>query len=173
MPLFPPDTPVTVEVDGRPLAAYVRAFAAGGRVFAPVSPLLEQLADRLWFEGSTLVIERAGRRVRVALGKGFSGDLNALYVPAGPVLRALGASVRYEPAARRLEVRLPAAGGIASPTPFNPQAPLIAPNPVFTPLPIPTPRPIWTGSPLPRRTPLPQPPGTSTTLPAAPPSTRT
>ncbi len=172
MPLFPPGTPVTVSVNGRPLAAYARAYASGGRIFAPVSPLLTQLADRVWLEGKTLVIERAGRRVRVQLASVSSGDFDALYVAAGPVLRALGATVLYEAAARRLDVRLPAHAALSSPTPFNPAAPAIAPNPVFTPSPAPTPRPVWTGSPLPRRTPLPQPPGTSTTLPGAPPSTR-
>jgi hypothetical protein len=158
VPLFPPETPVTVLIDGRPLAAYVGAYVAGGRVFAPVSPLLTGLADRVWFDGGTLVIERGQRRVRVQLVPPRPAELNGTYVAAGAVLRALGASVRYEPASHRLIVRLPARGALASPTPFNPAAASAPPSTVFTPSPPSTPRPIWTGSPLPRRTPLPMPP---------------
>jgi hypothetical protein len=117
-----------------------------------------RVADRLWFEGATLVLERDGRRVRVPLSAASAARLGAAYVMVGPVLRALGASVRYDAAAARLIVSVSAHAGVASPTPFNPAAPSIAPNPVFTPFEAPTPRPGWTGSPLPRRTALPQPP---------------
>jgi len=161
VPLFPPDASVTVIVDGRPLAAYARAYESAGRVYAPVAPLLTRLADRFWFDGDTLVIERAGRRVSVALEPRFRGELDGTYVPAGPVLRALGAGVRYDPAARRLAVTLPKAGALASPSPFDPSRGEVAPNPVFTPVAPPTPRPVWTGSPLPRRTALPYPPRTA------------
>jgi hypothetical protein len=147
-----------VVIDGRPLAAYGRAYLAGGRVFAPVAPLLTRLADGFWFEGETLVVERAGRRVRVRLAPVFSSQLAGAYVPAGPVLRALGASARYEQSGHRLIVSVPLRAVVASPTPFNPALPSIAPSAVFTPMPAATPRPIWTGSPLPRRTALPLPP---------------
>lgn len=149
---------MTVLIDGRPLAAYVGAYVAGGRVFAPVSPLLTRLADRVWFEGNTLVIERGGRRVRVQLAPPLADELNGTYVAAGPILRALGASVRYEPSGHRLIVKLPSRIILASPTPFNPAAASAPPSAVFTPTPASTPRPLWTGSPLPRRTPLPLPP---------------
>jgi hypothetical protein len=162
VPLFPPDTSVTVLVDGRPLAAYVRAYESDGRVYAPVAPLLTRLADRFWFEGNTLVIERGARRISVRLEPRFRGELEGTFVPAGAVLRALGADVRYDPATRRLAVRLPAQSVVASPTPFDPAQRAATPNPVFTPAPPPTPRPVWTGSPLPRRTALPYPPRDAT-----------
>lgn len=158
MPLFPPGAPVTVIVEGRPLAAYVHAFLAGGRVYAPVSPLLVRLADRVWSEGDVLVIERGSVRVRVRLAPAVPLALDAAYVEVGPVLRAIGASVRYEAAAHRLVVHVGARTIIATPTPFDPTAPSVAPSPVFTPTVPPTPRPLWTGSPLPRRTALPEPP---------------
>ena len=150
-------------LDGRPLAAYVRAYAAGGRVYAPVSPLLTSIADRAWLEGKSLVLERDGRRVRVELPAGAADQLDAAYVMVGPPLRALGASLRYEPSGHRLFVTTRAHGAVATPTPFNAAAPEVAPNPVFTPSAAETPRPVWSGSPLPRRTPLPAPqvsPGT-------------
>jgi hypothetical protein len=158
VPTFPPPTPVSIVVDGRPLAAYVRAYAFEGRIYAPVSPLLTRLADRIWYEGDSLVIQRANTRVRVALTHGLVGQLNGDFVAVGPVLRALGASVRYEPSARRLIVSISPRTLVASPTPFNPNAPSASPGAVFTPTTPPTPRPVWTGSPLPRRTPLPAPP---------------
>jgi hypothetical protein len=157
VPLFPPATPVTVLVDGHPLAAYERAYVAGGRVFAPVSPLLTRLADRVWFEGDTLVVERGTRRVRIPLAPASAGQLGAAYVMVGPVLRALGASVRYEPALRRVTVSTPLPAAVASPTPFNPGAPSVSPSAVFTPAEPATARPVWTGSPLPRRSALPLP----------------
>jgi hypothetical protein len=145
---------VSIVVDGHPLAAYVRAYAFAGRVYAPVSPLLTRLADRVWSHGDTLVIQRGDVRVRVVLAPTLPGQLGGDFVAVGPVLRALGASVRYDPAARRLIVRVPPRSTIASPTPFNPNAPSVRPSAVFTPPESATPRPVWTGSPLPRRTPL-------------------
>ena len=158
MPLFPPPTPVTVLVDGRPLAAYERAYVARGRVFAPVSPLLTRVVDRLWFDG-----QHDGARARRAarsraLPPAAAARLENAYVMVGPVLRELGIAVRYEAAGQRLSVSTPGHGAVASPTPFNPAAPTVAPSAVFTPAEPSTPRPLWTGSPLPRRTPLPHPP---------------
>jgi hypothetical protein len=147
-----------VLIDGRPLAAYKHSYLAGGRVFTPVAPLLTRFADRIWFEDETLVLERAGRVVRVHVASAFPGTLNSTFVPAGPVLRALGASVHYQPTMHRLIVSTSARIVVASPTPFNPALPSVAPIEVFTPTPPVTPRPIWTGSPLPRRTALPFPP---------------
>ncbi len=159
VPLFPP-APVAVSIDGRPVAAYVRAYLAGGRVFAPAAPLLTLLADRIWFDGDTLVAQRGQRRVRIRLTPGSSGQLGGTYIAAGPALRALGATVHYEPGTHRLFVSTSARVVVASPTPFNPAVPSVAPSAIFTPTPTATPRPIWTGSPLPGRTPLPlsQPP---------------
>jgi hypothetical protein len=158
VPTFPPPTPVSIVVDGRPLAAYVRAYAFEGRVYAPVSPLLTRLADRVWSQGDELVIQRGNVRIRVALAHSLAGQLNGDFVAVGPVLRALGASVRYEPSGRRLIVRVPPRAVVESPTPFDPNAPSVRPSAVFTAPVSPSPRPAWTGSPLPRRTPLPAPP---------------
>lgn len=155
---FPPTAAVSVWIDGRPLVGYLHAYVSDGRVFAPVDPMITRLADRIWFDGEdTLVIERAGRVVRVHLAPRERTELDATYVPIGPVLRALGDSVRYEPKGRRVEVRTPPKI-VTSPTPFNPLVPSVAPSAVFTPAESPTPRPVWTGSPLPRRTPWPVPP---------------
>ncbi|MBV8530893.1 MAG: hypothetical protein JO104_06215 [Candidatus Eremiobacteraeota bacterium] len=157
MPLFPPGTPVTVLLDGRPLASYEPAVLAHGRVLVPVSPLLTRAADRLWFDGDTLVLERAGRRVRVRMAAASVTQLDSAYVAAGPVLRALGVPVRYDPMMHRLVVSTPPQA-VGSPTPFNAALPSVVPTAVFTPPQQATPRPIWTGSPLPRRTALPLPP---------------
>ncbi|HTX58918.1 MAG TPA: hypothetical protein VMH02_04505 [Verrucomicrobiae bacterium] len=155
MPVFPPGTPVALILDGRPVVAYVQAYLASGRVYAPVEPLLTRLADRLWFDGNVLVIERNGRRVRVALSRGNPQVPDAAYVAIGPLLRALGASVSYVPQRRSLEIRTERGARFATPSPYDAAAPSVAPRAVFTPQPVPTPRPAWTGSPLPRRTPLP------------------
>jgi hypothetical protein len=147
-----------VSIDGRPLPAYVRAYLSDGRVYAPVAPLLIRLADRFWFEGDALIVERGDCRVRIALIPPYRGELAGTYVPAGPILRALGVVVRYDAPSHRLMVTVSARRVVASPTPFNPAVPSVAPSAVFTPTPPTTPRPIWTGSPMPRRTGLPFPP---------------
>lgn len=152
VPVFPPPAPVTMLVDGRPLATYFRAYVVDGRVFAPLEPLLLRLADRAWIEGSTLVIERDGRSVRVLLPGGDRSE--GAYVEAGPLVRRLGDAIVYDGRRRVLEVWTPG-GTVAAPTPYNASLPSAAPSTVFTPQPVPTPRPIWTGPPLPRRTPLP------------------
>ncbi|HEY2475906.1 MAG TPA: hypothetical protein VGI19_14045 [Candidatus Cybelea sp.] len=155
MPLFPPETPVTILFNGRPLRSYVQAYIRDGRVFAPADPLLVRLADRIWIEDGTLVVERGTRRVRVPMERTVTDQLNGAYVAVGPVLRAFGASLNFEPQDHRLLVSLPPREIVVTPSPFNPSIPSVAPSAVFTPEPPATPRPVWTGSPLPRRTPLP------------------
>ncbi len=155
MPVFPPGVPVTVRLDGRPLPAYVSAYDADGRVYAPVRPAIALLADRLWFDGNVLVVTRDGRSVRIALAGRAPDALDAAYVPVAALLRALGECVSYSPKERRLDVVSRERGAVAPPTPFDASLPSAAPRAVFTPQPVATPRPVWNGSPLPRRTPLP------------------
>ena len=156
MSVFPPGAPVTVRIDGLAMPSYVRAYVAGGRVFATVRPLLSKVADRLWFEGNVLVIVRDGRTVRVALGARTPDALDSAFVTVAPILRALGETVAYDARDRSLDVRTTRTAGVATPEPGVPQAPPTAPPyPVFTPEPVATPKPVWSGSPLPRRTPLP------------------
>ncbi|HEY1975661.1 MAG TPA: hypothetical protein VGG89_03880 [Candidatus Baltobacteraceae bacterium] len=163
VPVFPPPAPVTMLVDGRPLPAYFRAYVVEGRVFAPLEPVLLRLADRAWIEGSTLVIERDGRSVRVLLPGGKRSE--GAYVAVGPLVRRLGEAVAYDGHRRVLEVWTEAPM-VTAPTPFDATTPTVPPRPVFTPQPEATPRPVWSGPPLPRRTPLPvgkSPPACSTT----------
>lgn len=155
MPLFPLPAPVTIVLDGRPLAAYVGAHVVAGHVYAPVSPLLTRLANRVWFLGNMLVIERGASRVRVRIASEAMAPLNGEVVAVAPILRAIGATVRYEAASHRLIVGTPPRAPVATPSPFHAEAPAVAPRAVFTPAETPTPRPRWTGSPLPRRTALP------------------
>lgn len=149
--------PVEVSLDGRVLPAYVRAYVAAGRIYAPVQPLLARVADRIWFVGGRLVFTRDGRTVSIRLAVRRPDALGGVIVAVAPLLRGLGAQVRYEGRARRLLVSLPREP-VAWPTPFSRSGFQAAPSSVFTPTPIPTPRPHWSGSPLPRRTPLPFPP---------------
>jgi hypothetical protein len=155
VPVFPPPPSVTVVVDGRPLPAYVRAFVERGRVFAGVRPLLIALADRAWYEGNVLVLQRDDRRVRVAIPLGSPEEDDVTYLPVAHLLRALGDRVVYSEHPRTIEISTPQASPVALPSPYSALAPSVRPNPVFTPEPVATPRPQWSGSPLPRRTPLP------------------
>jgi hypothetical protein len=153
VPVIPPQPPVTIWIDGRRLQQYVHAYAAGGRVYAPVSPLLRGLADAVWWDGATLVIRRGNRQLRVVLPSGNWASQQTSFVPVGPMLRFLGDAVTYNARTRRLDVRTAPAEPFESPTPYQPIEQV--PQPVFTPMRSPTPKPVWSGSPLPRRTPLP------------------
>jgi hypothetical protein len=142
-------------LNGRPLPSYVVAYVTDGRVLAPADPLLARLADRIWIEDGTLVVERGPTRIRVPLERRVTDQLDGAYVAVGPVLRAFGASLSYDRKEHRLLVHLAPQESVVTPTPFDPALPSAAPSAVFTPEPPVTPRPVWTGSPLPRRTPLP------------------
>lgn len=157
MLVFPPPTPVELRLDGKPLAAYVHAYVARGRVYAPLRPLFERVASRIWVAGDRVLLERDGHRTSFALARGARANLDATVVPVAEALRALGASVRYESRRRTLEVVLPRGGPVPTALPQRNPA-WLQPHVVFTPAPPVTPRPIWSGSPLPRRTPLPIPP---------------
>jgi hypothetical protein len=146
-----------VLLDGRPVPAYVRAFASAGRTYAPLAPYVTRIAERLWYEGGTLVIERGDRRVRVRLWSVAPDALDREYVPIAPLLRSLGESVRYDARTRTVEVGSAGGPEVATPAPFDANARQVAPRVVFTPAPIATPHPVWHGAATPRRTPLPFP----------------
>lgn len=144
-------------LDGAHVPAYIGAFESRGRVFVPLRPFVTKIADRVWFDGSTLLVERNGRVVRIRSQQRAPDALDHEYVAMAPLARELGGVVRYDPEAHEITVSMPKSAAVAMPTPFNPAVPTVAPAPVFTPVPGETPRPVWTGIPLPRRTPLPYP----------------
>ena len=153
--VFPPAAPVIVVLDGQPVMSYTGAFESEGRVYAPLRPFVTRVADRMFFEGDSLVIVRDGRSVIVRMSAREPDALDHVYVPLAAVLRSLGLGVEYN--AGQVNVRTSLQLVVATPTPFDPSAPFATPNAVFTPIPTPTVRPVWTGAPLPRRTPIPYP----------------
>ncbi|HEY3676599.1 MAG TPA: hypothetical protein VGK84_11465 [Candidatus Tumulicola sp.] len=153
VPVIPPQPPVTIWIDGRRLQQYIHAYVAGGRVYAPVSPLLRRLADAVWWEGSTLVVRRCDRQLRVKIPNGNWASLQTSFVPIAPMVQFLGDAVTYDARTHEVDVRTAPARPLETPTPYAPVQQI--PQPVFTPVASPTPKPVWSGSPLPRRTPLP------------------
>ena len=159
MPVFPPAAPVAVLVDGRPLRSYASAYVQNGHVFVPLAPLVSHLADRSWFEGEVLVLQRDGRSVRVRVSHRDADELEVTFVPARAIFAQLGDDVDYYGRAKQLEIRVRRRAVVALPTPYAAPIVTIVPREIFTPSPGPMPQPAWTGPPLPRRTPLPNPPG--------------
>ena len=163
MAIFPPPQhAVTVVVDGRRVDAYLGAYVENGRVMAPVDPFVTRFATKISYDGKTLVVMRGDRFAQVTLAvRPLPLELQWTYVAVAPVLVTLGATVRYDPLHRVLDIRPPRAAIVATPTPFNPAVPQAEPTTLFTPIPVPTPRPVFTGKPLPRRTPVPWEPAPS------------
>jgi hypothetical protein len=120
-----------------------------------VQPFVTRVADRLWYSGDRLAVQRNGRVVLVRLAQRDPDALQDNFVPLRAVMTALGADVQYDRAQSVVNISLPQHPVVALPTPFDAAAPQVAPTVVFTPTPEATPRPVWSGSPLPRRTPLP------------------
>lgn len=159
--ILPLAAAVTVVLDGCPVRGYTGAFEIGGHVFASVRPYVTRIADRTWFEGDRLAIERGGRIVYVRITRRAPDALDRAFVPLGQILSALGADVGYDGVAHVLDVRIAKGRVVETPSPFDPALPQVGPNVVFTPVPVPTLRPNYTGPALPRRTPLPVTQGTS------------
>jgi hypothetical protein len=142
-------------LNGTVVRSYNPPYVRAGRVMAPLEPFVTSIAGSIEYIGGTLVIRRADRFAQIPMPQEPQpSHFQSTFVQIAPVLRTLGIRVSYDAAQRALIVETPPAA-IATPTPFNPAVPLIAPRAVFTPTPAQTPRPMVTGSPLPRRTPLP------------------
>ncbi len=151
---FPPTAAVTVTYNGQSVRSYNGAISSEGRVYVPVRPYITRLADRVWFDGDTLVMLRGGHTTRVHVRSHHPDALDEVYVPLRLVASALGANVQYVSRAE-IAVTMPPSQKPETPAPFDASVPQVTPHAVFTPIPVPTPRPVWTGAPLPRRTPLP------------------
>jgi hypothetical protein len=142
-------------LNGTVVHSYNAPYVRAGRVMAPLEPFVTSIAASIEYIGGTLVIRRADRFAQIPMRQEpHPSHFQSTFVQIAPVFRTLGIRVSYDAARRALVVQTPSAP-IATPTPFNPAVPLIAPRAVFTPTPAQTPRPAVTGSPLPRRTPLP------------------
>lgn len=152
--VFPPCVAVTVVIDGAPVPAYIGACERDGHVYAPVRPFVTQLADRIHFDGTTLVIERDGAAIRIIADARTPDAFDLPRYALAPIVRALGATLSYDERGRVLRIAThPAA--VMSPSPFDATAPQASPSVVFTPSPVATPKPVWNGPPTPRRTPIP------------------
>jgi hypothetical protein len=150
-----PALAIRVVLDGRPVATNRPAVLVRGRVLVPLVPALTAVVDRVTPVPGGIVLARGSRRVFVALPGIPAVAWDAAYVPAATAFRALGCGVEYRPHLHALEISLPAAVPLVTPTPYDPANPRVPPRPVFTPRPVPTPRPVVTGMPRPRRTPIP------------------
>jgi hypothetical protein len=144
--VFPPSIAVTVVLDGSVIRAYEPAFVRDGRTYAPLDPFVRRCADRIWFDGRSLVVQRGGRTFTMRFAH------MPHVVPLAPLVRGIGGEIAYRKG--RVSVRFPRTA-VVTPTPFDPAAPSSPPRVLFTSAASPTPRPSWDGIPLPRRTPLP------------------
>ncbi|PZR57378.1 MAG: hypothetical protein DLM50_06180 [Candidatus Meridianibacter frigidus] len=153
--IFPPSfIPVTVLFAGSPVHGYNHAYLRRGRVVAPVVPFVSRVADRIEYQGRSMLIHRGTTTARIRIQPTDPHALESTYVEIAPIVRALGLTVTYAAARRELEIRFPRAAAVAPMSASTISPPIPAPPTVFTPEPVTTPRPLYTGSPHPRRTPI-------------------
>lgn len=146
---------LTVVLNGTPVRSYNRPYIARGRVMAPLDPYVTAFARSIEYDGRALIVRLGDVFAQVPMHSAPPpGRYQNTYVALGPIARTLGAHVWYDAASQTVYVQTPRAA-LATPTPFNPAVPAVAPTSVFTPVPAQTPRPVISGTPLPRRTPVP------------------
>jgi hypothetical protein len=146
---------VTIVVNGTIAASSAPARIRAGRVVAPLTPIVVRLVARAAYDPGTATvrIERGGTRMVVPVAF-VENDMP--YVALGPVVRGIGGSAVFDSPTKTLTVLLGPAQTIATPPPFDPALPRVAPTTVFTPSPPPaTPRSTESGVPRPRRTAIP------------------
>ncbi len=143
---------VAVVIDGAIVPSVPTATLAMGRVLGPPE-LIARFATRVqMLDDGELVVERNGR---LCTARAQSGDVLDR-VPLEPLVRCLGGSSVWDERGHTLSITFARSTGVATPAPFDPSAPQVAPTTVFTPEPAsPTPRAIASGSPRPRRTAIP------------------
>jgi hypothetical protein len=152
---------LTVMLDGHPVRSYNRPYIRGGHVMAPLEPYVTDIARTIEYDGRALIVRLGDLFAQVPMQSAPPpGRYQNLYVELAPIARTLGARVWFDAQTQTLYVESPRVA-LATPTPFNPAVPRVAPSAVFTPAPAQTPRPVVSGTPLPRRTPIPvqSPPG--------------
>jgi hypothetical protein len=149
-----PSGVVTIVLNGSIVSGALSARLVAGRVVAPLSPIVVQLATRTAYEPASadVVIERDNRRIVVPVR--FVDDA-VPYVELAPIVRGLGGSVAFDARSKTLVIVLSGGEPIATPSP----APLdlnrtTAPTPSPAPLVI-QPRPPGPSLPRPRRTAIP------------------
>jgi hypothetical protein len=148
-------TVLSVVLNGTVVHSYNAPYVRGGHVMAPLEPFVTSVAASIEYSGGMLVVRRADRFAQVPMQQPLHPEhFESVFVELAPLLRTLGARVSYDAARRALMVEAPS-DPLATPTPFNPAVPSVAPRVVFTPSPVQTERPIVTGTPAARRTPLP------------------
>src|SRR5271165_1799077 len=161
---------VTVLVNGSLVATSLPAQLVDGTVAAPVDPFVRLIARRITADDARgrLTFERDGRCLTVVLGSRSARTRSSteplpiapyvrdgrVIIPLAATARALGAAVRYDAAAKRIEIVLPPLASLSTVAPVASWAPPSGPLATFTPEPTPAPRATLTGVPRPRRTPI-------------------
>jgi hypothetical protein len=139
-------------------------------VMAPLAPIITRFTERAVLDGDTITLVRDGQTCVLRIGSdAFAcngvahvlpvapfGRNGVTFVPLAEVVRALGGAAAYDARTHTAALDVPPATVLATPTPFDPAAPQVAPTVIFTPSPAPaTPPPPVAGSPQPRRTAIP------------------
>lgn len=150
---------VTVVLGGISLPASQPAWLSPeGFVYAPIDPIVRTVAQSVQVDPRDLAVtfEYNGKHVVLRSPGDVIADADGtIYVRLGTVVRDLGGSINFDRVRKVVTIEMPGPSPVATPTPFNPANPSVAPTMVFTPQPVTTPRPVVSGVPQPRRTPVP------------------
>lgn len=147
---------VTIIVNGSIVASVTPARIAGGRVVAPLAPVVVRLAARAAYDpiARTVTLDREGKRIVVPVA--FVDPDGVPFIEVGRVVRQLGGSAAFDAPTKTLAIVLRSADPISTSSPFDPSRPQVQPTTVFTPAPpAATPRVFESDIPRPRRTAIP------------------
>jgi hypothetical protein len=151
---------LSVTINGVAVRSYNAPYVKAGRVMAPIEPFVTSVAASIEYSAGVLIVRRGDLFAQLRMPQPHPAHFQSTFVPIGPLLRTIGVAITFDRKRGALAIVAPRIP-LATPTPFNPTVPWVAPRVVFTPVPVQTAKPVVTGIPLPRRTPLPA----STTVP--------
>lgn len=142
---------VALLVNGVLVAGIPPARLVDGHVMIPLGPPLTQIVERATLTPSDVLLSRGrlacalflGRTRFVCDGRTYRAAsapfavAGTAFLPLADLARVFGATVRYDARTRTAMVTRASAAMVASPAPFNPLAPQVAPTQIFTPQPSP------------------------------------
>ena len=151
---MPMSAAITVVVNGSIVAGAAPARIVGGRVVAPLTPVVVRLATRVSYDPATATVSIQRGTTRIVVPVAFVEN-DEPYIALAPVVQRLGGNALFDGRTKTLVINVELIDPIATPQPYLTPSP-DGSTPVLSPAPaLPTPRDVQSTEPRPRRTAIP------------------